>query len=274
MDAKALVARLRSATLDAYAQLKPETVADRESNEKIVSHLTAWFNSPDRSITEAAIVCCEKYLAAELDSVTPGNRGLGRLTECEPRFAAKHRTVFQLRNDAAGLLNSLFANHLFLGYFFVEYLVEAFNGCQMVRDISIVSSSDELFLQWVPMLYSPAGASSFDRGMEKQSGEAVYWQVKGLWMNATLTPIKSALRELGILLDDNDKLLLLRYFDSGLVLRLLESKPLSKAEWMDLTTGGAYSAARAGMLKSERSGCLVFIATAALLAAWASALFA
>src|SRR4051794_22779828 len=127
MDSNQVVVQLRSALLNAYAQVETETAAEREGNEQIISQLTPWFNSSDRIIPDFAVACCEKYIVAELDSATLGNRGLGRMSDYEPRFAAKYRAVFQRRPEAAGLLKPLFMKHLFLGYFFVEYLLEAYS---------------------------------------------------------------------------------------------------------------------------------------------------
>lgn len=274
MDATSIIAFLRSAMLETYSQLEPRNETEKASYEGMVTHVTAWFNASNRSITDAAVVCCEKYVTAELDSVTPGYRGLGRMTDNEPRFAAKYRAVFQRQTNAVGLLKPLFTNHLFLGYFFAEFLVETMRGSTLARDPKVICSREELFAQWVPMLYSAAGGASFDKAMEKESGDSRYWGLKELWVNTTLRPIRVVLNELGISQNDKDTLLLCRYFDAGIVLRLLESRPLSETERFDVVTGGGYSAMKAGLVKPAKSGCLVFIAMGAVLAMLVSIAFA
>src|SRR5437899_654329 len=99
MTGNSEVVRLGTAVLQCYAQLKPQTAEDRQVNEGLVSHLTNWFNSKSRMISDAAAKCCDQYLSSELDSASPGNRGLGRMTDFEPRFAAKHRPTFQRQPD-------------------------------------------------------------------------------------------------------------------------------------------------------------------------------
>jgi hypothetical protein len=249
-----VVEDVRQCVLSAYDKLEPKTDEDRAINAELIAHVTKWFHSSDRRVTHAAKSCLDRFIAAELDYVTAGNRGMGRMSEYWPRFGGKHRE--KLRTNSTWSVDEfarIFGRHISCGYFFVEYLIECFSGKNFDRDTRMESAS-ALFDQWIPMIYSPTGPPAFDKAMEEGGGEQ-YYTLKGLWGQSTGNAIHERMRRCTITIGEFEGVLIRQYFDAGIILRVLESRPLSEDAIRDVATGGAYSLERRGALNRAKSGC-------------------
>ena len=224
MNDQGLLITLRQLVLDSYATLKPNTAEEKEINHRIVTALDEWFSEPCRTVSIEARYAAKKFFTSEMDWLTPGQRGMGRVTEYEPRFAAKYRSGLKNSDLSTTNIQSLFHQHMFLGYLFVEYLFESYYEKTVPRPSAGLGIENTMFTEWVPLLYSEGGAPSFDAMMTDQAGESQYWPVKSLWMESTLEPIKRLLKSYRVELDDESRLMMLRYFDAGIAFRLIEAK--------------------------------------------------
>ncbi len=229
------------------------------------SSIREWLSSESRVITDASFASAEKFIQAELDYLTPGDRGMGRSSNFWPRFAAKHRNAFQKLDEAAlSAIRCEFMSMIFAGYLFVEYLMEYVAAKPIARHPESAKNSERLFTQWIPMIYSPLGPGAIDKAMKEGMGEAAYDNSKSFWWGALFDPLVQCLGRLDIAVDDNDKLILFEYFNSGMVLRHLEYRPpLTEEEVLDIVTAGGYSATKSGVQPSaNRSGCAVLLLAA------------
>jgi len=93
--------------------------------------------------------CLEKYINAELDFVTAGNRGIGRLTELIPRFGAYFRKA--LRNMSEVDLSKLY--DIIQDLILRGYLVHVLFVEESVRG-SVISSGEDLYEKWIPGIYA------------------------------------------------------------------------------------------------------------------------
>lgn len=92
--------------------------------------------------------CLEKYINAELDFTTPGNRGLGRMTEYIPRFGAYFRSQLSVMSEEElGKLYGLIQDFMLRGY-----LVHALFAEEPLGEAAI-SSSKDLYEKWIPGIY-------------------------------------------------------------------------------------------------------------------------
>ena len=124
-----------NAVLAAYDTLQPKTAEERAGNAQLISHLKSWFKTGTRQISPSATAVANRFVDAELDFNTPGNRGMGRMTDYWPRFGGKHRQILRkISGSDLQEVHRLFARQIHCGYLFTEYLVETFNGSDMARD--------------------------------------------------------------------------------------------------------------------------------------------
>ncbi len=258
MTPRTLLDYLVSVLTQAASNLTPQ---ETQEEDNVGAAIKAWLSSESRVITAASFASAEKFIQAELDYVTPGDRGLGRLSDFEPRFAAKHRSFFQkLDESALSAIRCEFLSMIFAGYLFLEYMNEVMTEEPFTRHPETAKNSASLFSQWIPMIYSPQGSRVFDEMMKEGIGESAYRNIKSFWYYALLEPTVRCFDRLNIALNDKDKIILLSYFDSGIVLRQLEQGSLTQDEMLDIATGGGYSADKAGVQQpANRSGCAVLL---------------
>lgn len=97
---------------------------------------------------ETIYYCTEKYVNGELDYLTPGSRGLGRMTDYIPRFGAHFRnSISQLSRDEMEQLKLLLYDLVLSGYLTYVLFFEK-------NPISIQGvQSDELYKKWLPGIY-------------------------------------------------------------------------------------------------------------------------
>lgn len=228
--------------LAAYHGLRPQTDEDRDINKALEQHLHNWLSSDNRKLTNAADYCIGRFVTAELDFRSEGNRGLGRSTEYWPRFGGKYRHVLQsLNTDSIEQLSRAFSDEVLCGYLFSEYLIECVIGRLVPRD-EFPDGSEGMFKRWVPTIYyKPPGQPTFDTKFSQENGEA-YYDIKKLWGHSTGDVIHALFRQFDIPVDKFAQTLIRQYFDAGIMLRVTEMKRVSDSEYYDAVTAGGYSA--------------------------------
>lgn len=248
----------------AYGTLQPETDEDRAVNEALENQLRNWFAADERQLSDAANYCINRFVVAELDYTTEGDRGLGRMTDYWARFGGKYRHIIsKLDTESTEALHRAFSDALCCGYLFSEYLIECAAGALVPRD-EFPDGSEGVFERWVPTIYDKSGPPAFDAEFAQDNGQA-YYDIKGLWGHATGDVIHSLFERHNIPVDKYAQTLIRQYFDAGVMLRITEMNRVSDAEHYDTVTSGGYSAAtNTSTQKTGGTGCLVLIALASL----------
>ena len=178
----------------ALRDLDSPSEESRQALEAIVKSQKEWFSSNPRIATEAAESCIEYFLNAEFDGDTPGNRGLGRLSEYIPRLAAHHRSVFRgLAPKRLAELRRLVKQHILCGYLFLEA------NTNLVRANGDLSSS--LLKMWIPMIYSSSGREP-GRRTQKARRELRMGEIP--LVRATSKHVRDQLSKIGIAGDPKD----------------------------------------------------------------------
>ncbi|HUY36473.1 MAG TPA: hypothetical protein VMV69_27295 [Pirellulales bacterium] len=277
------VARL---ILGAYDALRPETDEDAKVKECLVaqvSQVRAWFESPDRTLTDAACYSINHFLDSELDFATPGNRGMGRMTENWSRFGGQCRQELKsLPQETVSRLRRAFTDQIVSGYLFAEYLLECSLNAAVPR-AEFPSGAEGIFEQWIPTIYSQTGPPAFDAQFVSAGDPQSYYNVKGLWGYATGDVVHALFQEIGVPVDAFAELLIRQYFDAGMMLRTTEMRRMSEEERFDVASGGAYSLVRqlpfnkaceafAGNVSAARDAVLARLANGELTADEASTL--
>lgn len=92
--------------------------------------------------------CLKQFLQAEFDWKSPGDRGLGRLSEAIPRLAAHFRKTFsKLSNEQLNLLDEVITNLIIKAYLY-QMLLSAL-------EIELrVKTKDDMYKEWIPRIYS------------------------------------------------------------------------------------------------------------------------
>jgi hypothetical protein len=269
------------AVVEAYGAFTAPTEEARQQLARIREHVQSWFDSPARRVTDAAVFSIDKFADAEIDYVTPGNRGFGRIGDNLPRLAARHRSVIsRMSGETRQHLGRLIRRHIVCGYLFAE------SGYELSRENEPQVSPQKLFEMWVPSIYS----SFFNLDPRSKDEE----DIKTIWFGATGRSIRDHLQSHGASWEELDMQIVTHYFNGGMLLRMLEARPLTDEQVsniatggaygvekalsaatggkytieqleqaVNVSTGGAYAASKAGPAKS--SGCLVLVAALSML---------
>jgi hypothetical protein len=92
--------------------------------------------------------CMDRYINAEIDFQTPGDRGIGRMRDTIPRFGGYFRKqVSKLSSEDLEEIKSNLKQVLYTGYLIHIFLQE-----ETLKD-SKGQSSQELFKKWIPKIY-------------------------------------------------------------------------------------------------------------------------
>lgn len=204
-----------AAVCDQYACLPAAGFEDDAKLAAGIDGLRAEHRSRDRSLSEATCFCVKRYVDAELDYTTQGNRGLGRMTDHVPRFAAKHRRVFKLL-PVATLDEFRFAlsRHVLCGYLLFDMLFSFANAD------AVQLSNNALFQRWLPRIYQPPRELIAARNKNSE-----VWEV---WFVGTAKPFVQLAIRSGITWDGRDAIgtdqaILTHYSTAGMVLRYSEA---------------------------------------------------
>lgn len=221
-----------AAVVEAYGTFTAPTEEARQQLAKVRENVEAWFDSPARKVSDAAAFSIDKFANGEADYITPGNRGFGRVGDNVPRLAARHRpAISHMSGEARQHLGRLIRRHITCGYLFAE------SGYELNRENEPQISSDKLFEMWVPCIYS----SLFTLDPRSKDEE----DVKTIWFGATGRSIPDHLQMHGANWQELDMEIVTHYFNGGMLLRMLEARPLTDEQVSNIATGGAYGVEKA-----------------------------
>ncbi|MCO6454705.1 MAG: hypothetical protein J5I93_05320 [Pirellulaceae bacterium] len=203
-----------------FGRVPTVDAADAANLSRFIAEFRENFDRQDRSASEAAQYCLERFVNSEFDFTTPGMRGLGRMTEQIPRFAAKHRArLTELPPSALDELKYLLSCHITCGRLFLElnFNLPPVDKTRLTKD--------SLFNRWVHRIYLPP-KDLLDVQYRDES-------LLDIWFRATSQPFREAVIKSGIDWDDRDvlgaeRVLLTHYFTAGTTLRYTEAE-LSKS---------------------------------------------
>jgi hypothetical protein len=218
------------AVVKEYGAYTYTTEEARKALENIKNKMRDWFCDPGRTVTVQASKSILTFSDAELDFLTPSNRGLGRVGEKMPRLGARHRLlVSQMDTAASRRLHKLVQGHILCGYIFSEYRY----SLSRAKDPPLADG--RLYRMWIPTIYSSMALQLDPRNKDEE-------ELKTLWFGATGRDLRDFLQAQGVKWEHLDTLILTAYFNGGTLLRLLEAAPLSDDQLTRLSTGGMYPA--------------------------------
>lgn len=198
-----------------YDTLTGETEQAREFLIESKSARMAYFASRPRRVSDPAMYCIDRFASAELDFVTPGVRGMGRVSEIVPRFAAKYRDAFaSMAFDTKIQFTKAIHDHVACGYLYVDFCYPDAPSDPAKFD------NATLFDEWVSLIFSPPKA------IEPQTEED--WQLWSMWFAAAGKRIQDIAENSGISWDSrdipsSDQNIVTKYFDAGTTLRYAEA---------------------------------------------------
>jgi len=154
--------------------------------------------------------CLEKFLHAEFDYQTAGNRGLGRMTEHWPRLAGYFRGAFsKLNQEKTKELDSLITGFITKCYIFFI----------LISDKPMEPSTktgEQLYEKWIPQIYTFDLSSMSDNvgNMLFALIQKDHENIKNFFKQNGMTP--------GFFGGDKTDEILNGYVAAGLVLRVIE----------------------------------------------------
>lgn len=199
-------------------------------------------------------ICLNRFIDSEMDFQTPGLRGPGRFTESCPRFAALHREMAsRLSEREKDALCARIKIHILCGYTFAEVVMG------ITERVNPLPTGKDLYERlWMPLYYTNV------YNVEPPSGSNQY-EFCRLWHEATCEPLHDTVVAFGGTWSADDLLICTAYFNGGLRLRHLESKPIPEIELRDLLTYGLYSKVeQAEQQRASGVGCLSALSTIAV----------
>jgi len=158
--------------------------------------------------------CLEKYINAELDFTTPGNRGIGQISEYVPRFGAFFRRGLSNMSEVdLSKLYEIIQDIILRGYLVHILFIE-----ESVRD-SAISSGEELYQKWIPGIYSSDSSEVDEKLMTMLS----------LCSNSAFETLKDfinshKMKGVGFLAKDRTDEIVYYYPIAGFGLRVVETK--------------------------------------------------
>jgi hypothetical protein len=134
--------------------------------------------------SDAIIYCIDKYIEAEFDFITPGNRGIGRMTENIPRFGAYFRnSLSKLSNQE---LNEL---HFFIQDLCIRGYLSSALFISWPSKNNKLSNKFLLFKEWIPKIYI---TNPYDTCLE------TLWDIVRIKSNYTIIEIHYFLNKHGM----------------------------------------------------------------------------
>lgn len=193
----------------------------REAVPESTKEMEEEFQSIKSSLDPETInFCLKPYLHAEFDWNTPGNRGLGRLSEAIPRLGAYFRkpisklTVEQLR---------------FLDELLTRIIVKAYLFQMIISDYKIeldgVRTMVDVFNEWVPLMYGTDLLTKYKQSEDMMACLGlVFWKdIERLKDSFTSYGLKP-----GMFQPDIIDQILFSYLNIGLILRLVHANKEEK----------------------------------------------
>jgi hypothetical protein len=138
--AHALLDEINS-TLDEHFSIHSE--AEREQYRSMLATLK------DQACLDSVEQCICRFVAAEVDSATPGERGIGRISLSPPRLGGYCRKrIARLPPQDLLELSNLIRNLVFRGY--VAYILT----CEKFDPTTGRFREDQLFTEWICNIYA------------------------------------------------------------------------------------------------------------------------
>lgn len=180
---------------------------------KSVDFLKKNFEEAKNSIDPERInYCLEKFLQAEFDYNTPGDRGLGRMTDYVPRLGAYFRkSLSKLPLDKIKELDFLLTGLIVKSYLYQVIVPEP------VIKKSKMETGEQLYQRWIPEIYvyDLGQLSESFRGLLEAVVDSDIANVKHFFKMNELTS--------GFFSKNKTDDILFGYINAGLVLRLAEA---------------------------------------------------
>lgn len=203
--------------LKAYEGFSSPDPGGRQQLANMCEFMKSTFHGCDRSVSKAGSNCLSSYVAAELDYQAAGTRGIGRMSDAIPRFAAAHRNEFS--NFSPSVLAQFgwsIERHILCGYLFYDIIPFLDLGKSRGPFDESTFDNESLFDRWLPLIYSPPS-----RIKSSNEGER---QVEDIWFGSTGKPIHDLAMEHNLRWDDDtDRLITTCYFTAGKALRFAEA---------------------------------------------------
>jgi hypothetical protein len=116
----------------------------------LLDQIDPWFaDLRARFNLEAVGFCCAEYISSELDCQTPGDRGLGRVSNAIPRLGGCfRRQLSKTTPEELSQLYGIMQDLMLRGYLTRALLLEAPPKKERLR------SPQQLFEAWIPRIYS------------------------------------------------------------------------------------------------------------------------
>lgn len=165
--------------------------------------------------------CINRFLDSEMDYVTPGDRGMGRITTFIPRFAGMYANILNgLSINEQNIIRNAIFKILKLGYktaVFFEIVIE--------RDPSKLDYIDslDLFKRWIPKIYGTDLTldDTGNRFISQSRRDGLIYFCFSIANETSFPP-----QELFLYKAIRSKLMLIigKYIEAGFWLRILETK--------------------------------------------------
>lgn len=198
-------------TIKQIEQYAKEMLSEMDKYFESTEKFSKIFEEGRESISPENIsYCLDKYLQAEFDYSTPGNRGLGRMSDHWPRLAAYFRSAFS-KLDAEGV-NKLEAQ-------ITTLIVKSYLFAIIISDKPAEKpryTGEQMFEKWIPKIYTfeLSTMSEKARNMLFAIVQNDYEGIKSFFIEHGMKP--------GFFGGDKTDDILTGYVAAGLVMRLVE----------------------------------------------------
>lgn len=205
-----------AAVCESYAAFTTDDPVGKQQLAACNQGLRDAYAARPRRLTDAAAFFFDRFTTAELDSTTPNARGMGRMTDHIPRFAAKHREPFaSMSHDQLTELRYAIKRHVICAYLYLEFIYQLAAVDESRYD------NARLFDQWVSLIYLPP------RELDPQSKDQA--DIQGISFGATGRKIRDIATTASINWDTRDTIgsdqaIVTHYFDAGTTLRYTEAR--------------------------------------------------
>jgi len=186
-----------------------------------IAEVKRYYDQRNRSLCDAAAYCVERFVDAELDYCSPGLRGLGRMSEHVPRFAAKHRDAFtRLSASDIRKFRHAMSIHILCAHLYLDLI------CNLPPFDQTALTNNGLFQAWVTRIYQPPPGMRASELLDERNCGYAYSNV---WFSAGVRRFHAATLDCGIEWDSGDTIaseqtLVTHYFTAGTMLRYTEAE--------------------------------------------------
>jgi len=177
-------------------------------------------NIEDFIFTNGVLRCIAKFLDSEIDYITPGIRGLGRMSTYWPRFGGYYtKFLSKLNQKDIEIIKNTINDIIIFGYY-SSVVQEVYKNKISNFDQKTFES---LYQEWIPIIYAERFSESVNNYLNDRGIISYYYFCIKL-LTETDFPKNVILRK-GIGSKGNLKLasIMRKYIDAGFILRAIES---------------------------------------------------